>query len=259
MVSQQINMKKNPNYVSVDGHKMNVFIAGDENKNRLVFMSGSGTIAPVYDFKILYKKLIADYRIIVVEKYCKITVVEKRPPVEPTASIEKAKVTGLKTKTWTGSALKQSPVVKLSGKTLKSGTDYTVSYKNNKNVGKATLTITGKGKYTGKITKTFKIRPKGTSIAGLNKARKAVKVKWKKQAKKMSGSRITGYQIQLATNSKFTKNKRAVTVRGYSKVSRKVKGLKAKRKYYVRVRTYKIVKGVKYYSSWSKVRTVKTR
>ena len=69
MVSQQINMKKNPNYVSVDGHKMNVFIAGDENKTRLVFMSGSGTIAPVYDFKILYKKLIADYRIIVVEKF----------------------------------------------------------------------------------------------------------------------------------------------------------------------------------------------
>ena len=109
------------------------------------------------------------------------------------------------------------------------------------------------------IRKTFKICPKGTSITKLKKARKAIKVKWKKQSKKMSGSRITGYQIQLATNSKFTKNKRTVTVRKYSKVSKKIKKLKAKKKYYIKVRTYKIVSGVKYYSSWSKVRTVKTR
>ena len=75
----------------------------------------------------------------------------------------------------------------------------------------------------------------------------------------MSKSRITGYQIQLATNSKFTKGKKTVTVKGYKKVSKKVTKLKGKKKYYVRVRTYKTVSGVKYYSPWSKIKTVKTR
>ena len=76
---------------------------------------------------------------------------------------------------------------------------------------------------------------------------------------KMSKSRITGYQIQLATNSKFTKGKKTVTVKGYKKVSKKVTKLKGKKKYYVRVRTYKTVSGVKYYAPWSKSKTVKTR
>ena len=52
---------------------------------------------------------------------------------------------------------KQSIKVKLGKKTLKQGTDYAVSYKNNKNIGKATVTIKGKGKYEGSIKKTFQI------------------------------------------------------------------------------------------------------
>ena len=77
--------------------------------------------------------------------------------------------------------------------------------------------------------------------------------------KKMSSSRITGYQIQLATNKKFTKNKKTVIVKGYKKVSKKVKKLKAKKKYYVKICTYKTVSGKKYYSPWSKVKTVRTK
>ena len=183
---------------------------------------------------------------------------EPQPPTPAKTSIAKAAVTGIAAKTWTGKALTQKPVVKLSGKTLKSGTDYTASYKNNKNVGKATVTITGKGDYSGTVTKTFKINPKGTSVAKLTKAKKAVTVKWKKQASKMSASRVTGYQVQVATNKAFTKGKKTVTVKGYSKVSKKVTGLKAKKKYYVRVRTFKTVSGTKYYSPWSKAKTVKT-
>ena len=91
-------------------------------------------------------------------------------------SIKASKVTGVKAKTWTGKARTQSLTVKLSGKTLKRGTDYTVTYKNNKNVGKATVTIKGKGKYTGTITKKFKINPKGTSLKKLKGAKKAIKV-----------------------------------------------------------------------------------
>ena len=173
--------------------------------------------------------------------------------------IAKASVSGLKAKTWTGKVQTQSPVVELGGKTLKSGTDYTVTYNNNKNVGLAALTITGQGDYAGTITKTFKINPKGTSLKKPKKGKKAITVKWKKQSKKMSKSRVTGYQIQLATNKKFTKNKKTVTVKGYKKVSKKVTKLKAKKTYYVKLRTYKTVKGKKYYSPWSKVKTIKTK
>ena len=156
----------------------------------------------------------------------------------------------------------QKPTVKtVGGKTLKSGTDYTIKYSNasSKNVGSYTVTITGKGDYTGTTKATYKINPKGATIRAPKKAKKAITVRWKKQTLKMASSRITGYQIQLATDKNFTQNKKTVTVKGYKKVSRKVKGLKKKTKYFVRVRTYKTVSGTKYYSPWSKTKSVKTK
>lgn len=55
--------------VEVNGHSMHVYAEGEKNdKATLVFMSGSGTVAPIYDFKLLYSKLSNDYRIVVVEK-----------------------------------------------------------------------------------------------------------------------------------------------------------------------------------------------
>lgn len=56
-------------YVEIDNHKMHVYSAGDERQPKLVFMSGSGTVSPVYDFRILYEKLVSDFRIIVIEKF----------------------------------------------------------------------------------------------------------------------------------------------------------------------------------------------
>ena len=56
-------------YVEINGHKIHIFRAGVKDGPRLVFMSGSGTIAPVYDFKILYEKLVSDYRVIVIDKF----------------------------------------------------------------------------------------------------------------------------------------------------------------------------------------------
>lgn len=55
--------------VEIDGHKIHVYRTGESDKPKLVFMSGSGTVAPVYDFRILYEKLKNDFRIIVVEKF----------------------------------------------------------------------------------------------------------------------------------------------------------------------------------------------
>ena len=134
-----------------------------------------------------------------------------------------------------------------------------MAYKNNKNVGTAKVIITGKNKYSGSITKTFRINPKGTSLSKLKKAKKGFKVSWKKQTGKMSSKRITGYQIQCSTSSKFASGNRTVNVKGYTKASGKITGLKAKKKYYVRIRTYTVTGGTTYYSAWSKAKSVKTK
>ena len=56
-------------HVTVDGHNIHVYSVGDTNKPQIVLMSGSGTVAPVYDFKILYEKLSKSFRVIVIEKF----------------------------------------------------------------------------------------------------------------------------------------------------------------------------------------------
>lgn len=165
-----------------------------------------------------------------------------------------ATVTNIVAKTYTGKALTQKPVVKVDDKVLKAGTDYTVTYKNNKKVGKATVTITGKGNFTGSIKKTFKINPKGTTISKLVPKKKAFVAKWKKRT-----TQTTGYQILIATNAKFTKGKKTVTITKNGTTFRKITNLKAKKKYFVKIRTYKTVNGVKYWSAWSKYKTVKTK
>ena len=63
------SLKNNGVYVTVDGHNIHVYRVGDRNKPQIVLMSGSGTVAPVYDFKILYEKLSKSFRVIVIEKF----------------------------------------------------------------------------------------------------------------------------------------------------------------------------------------------
>ena len=84
-------------------------------------------------------------------------------------------------------------------------------------------------------------------------AKKGFTVKWKKV------SAATGYQVQYALNSKFTKSKKMVKITKAATVSKKVTKLKAKKKYYVRVRAYKVVSGKTYYSAWCKYKTVTTK
>ena len=176
-------------------------------------------------------------------------------------SIAGAKVT-LSKKSFTYNGKVRKPSIKtIGGRALKAGTDYTVKWSNSKskNVGSYTVTIKGKGKYTGTTKTTYKINPKGTSLKKPRRAKKAIIVIWKRQTAKMSKSHITGYQIQLATDKKFTKNRKTVTVKRYKKVSKKVRKLRGGRKYYIRIRTYKTVKGVKYYSPWSKTKSATTK
>lgn len=98
-----------------------------------------------------------------------------------------------------------------------------------------------------------KLTVKPTNLSKVIAASKGFTVKWKK------GSGITGYQVQYALNSKFTSGKKTVNVTKATTVSKKFTKLKAKKKYYVKVRTYKTYKGKKYYSKWSKAKAVTTK
>ena len=167
-------------------------------------------------------------------------------------NFKKATVSGISTKAFTGKNITQSITVKYNGKTLKNGTDYTVSYSSNKNIGTATVKITGKGSYTGTITKTFKINPAKQEIQKLTAKSKAFFVDW---AQKGSA---TGYEIQYATNSKFTSAKK-VTITNKKTDKTTVSRLSGKKKYYVRVRSYTTVKGTKYYGAWSASKSVTTK
>ena len=167
-------------------------------------------------------------------------------------NFKKATVSGISTKAFTGKNITQSITVKYNGKTLKNGTDYTVSYSSNKNIGTATVKIAGKGSYTGTITKTFKINPAKQEIQKLTAKSKAFFVDW---AQKGSA---TGYEIQYATNSKFTSAKK-VTITNKKTDKTTVSKLSGKKKYYVRVRSYTTVKGTKYYGAWSASKSVTTK
>lgn len=87
-----------------------------------------------------------------------------------------------------------------------------------------------------------------TTIISVKAQNKAFTVKWKKK------SNITGYQIQYSTNSKFKKGNKSIKIKNAKTISKKITKLKAAKKYYVRIRTYKGKK----YSKWSKVKSIKT-
>jgi len=188
--------------------------------------------------------------------YCSVCKKTLSTTVIPNASSIKLKATSL---TYNGKVRTPKVIVKdRTGKTLVKNTDYTVSYaKGRKYVGKYAVKITFKGKYSGTKTLYFTIKPKATSISSLTAGSKKFTVKWKKQA-----TQTTGYQVQYSTSSKFSKAK-TVTVGKNTTVSKKISKLSGKKKYYVRVRTYKTVKingkSIRIYSGWSKAKTVTTK
>lgn len=183
------------------------------------------------------------------------TDVDDKSNLEATIDISgTAKVTLSKTSyVYNGKKKKPGIIVKMGSMVLMENADYTKSYTNNTKVGTASVNITGIGKYTGEITKTFTIVPKGTSIVGKVTAKsKGFTVKWKKQ-----NQYTTGYQVQYSTSRRFTKKSTvAKGVRRPSTTKLTVKHLKARKKYYVRIRSYGTVNGKKYYSGWSVAKSV---
>lgn len=152
--------------------------------------------------------------------------------------------------TCTGKSIRPSVTVTVNGKKI-GASAYKLYYKNNKNSGIGTVQVRGTGKYS-RINKTltFKILPPKTLLTGLKKANRSFTASWKKNIQ------ATGYQIQFAADSRFTKERKTVTVGKQSATRYKISGLKNKKTYYVRIRSYKRVGKKVLYSSWSTVKKI---
>ncbi len=156
--------------------------------------------------------------------------------------------------TYTGKEIKALDYVKLGSRTLVKGTDYTVEYKNNLEIGTASVVITGINNYCGSVSKEFSIvRPDtpATKIKKLTAGKKSFTVNFAKK------SGITGYQLQYSTNKSF-KGAKTLNLKSTT-TSKTVKKLRSKKRYYVRIRTYKTVAGQKFYSSWSAKKYIKVK
>ena len=175
--------------------------------------------------------------------------------VEKKTTIYYPKKMALSTSTYTYSGKAKQPKVTVTDSkgNKVSSKNYTVKYSKNTKVGTAKATVTFKGNYSGSLSKTFKINPKNTKLSKVTATKNGFIAKWSKQT-----AQTTGYQLQYSTSKSF-KNAKTKTVSGSKNTGRKITGLKAKKKYYVRVRTYKTVDGKKYYSKWSNAKSVTTK
>ncbi|MGN0368885.1 MAG: Ig-like domain-containing protein [Wujia sp.] len=149
---------------------------------------------------------------------------------------------------YNGKAKKPSvEVTSFLGEILKKGTDYTLEYKDNVNVGTASVIIVLMGRYSGTIEKTFSINPQGTVITSVHSESRKATVKWKKQP-----SQITGYEIEYEKSYPVGK-KKIMIVNNKSLTSKTIYNLANNSHYCLRIRTYKDVNGKKYYSNWSQM------
>lgn len=146
-----------------------------------------------------------------------------------------------------GKARNASPVVKVNGVDIAVNRDYTVAYKNNTNVGAATVEITGIGNYTGKISASYVIMPEKAKIKSLKAGKKKFTVKVTQEK---------GAKYQVAYKVKGSSKYKTVTTKNVTKT---VSGLKKGKTYSVKVRAYQTVNGKKYLGNYSNVKTVKVK
>ena len=168
-------------------------------------------------------------------------------------AISKARITYVSNPSgaiYTGKNIYKNLDVKCGNRALRYGADYQVHYAYNKYCGRAKITVTGKGNYTGTYTRYFYIYPKKSSISKLKSGKKSAKV----YVKKASGG-VSGYQIRYSNYKSFKKSKYKTT----KKTSYTVKGLKRKKYVYVKVRSYKTIGSKKIYGSWSSYKKIKVK
>ena len=154
---------------------------------------------------------------------------------------------------YSGKAKKPKLVIKDSAGNVIDKSNYSLKYSNNKAIGKASVKVNFKNDYSGSKTLHFNINPPKTKLTKLKGTKKGISAKWKKSTVK-----ISGYQLQYS-NSRSFKSAKTVNVSSRKVTDKKLKELKSKKKYYVRIRTYKKVGNKRFYSDWSKKTAVKTK
>ncbi len=170
----------------------------------------------------------------------------------PIVKIRDCKVGKIAEQVYSGKKIKPEMKVTYEGAALTQGTDYTVKYQDNVNIGRATVTLTGKGRFTGTKTVHFNILPKAVKLSRLKAGVKQLTAVWKQ------GKNIDGYQIEYSLKKSF-KDSKKITVNGADTTETVIRKLQPKKTYYVRIRTFKTVKGKKFYSAWSNVKSQKTK
>ena len=162
------------------------------------------------------------------------------------------KFSSVKDQVFTGKAIKPGVVIKDGKIRLKANEDYTLTYKSNKAVGKATIIVTGQGKYKGTRQLTFRIVPAAVQLKSLKAGKGKMTVTWKK------GVKVDGYEIEYSLKKNF-KSSEKVSVSKGGTTKKTINKLKSGKKYYVRVRAWKKVKGEKFYSAWSNILNKKAK
>lgn len=171
-----------------------------------------------------------------IDSGCKATITKSKKCLKPSEFKIPSKMT------YTGSQIKPNPV---SG--LKKNKDYTVTYGANVSTGEGTMTIKGKGDYSGSFTLTFSIVPKRQTITKTSSLSGAAVVLWQKD------TRSSGYEIDYSTSPNF-KNSKRVDLSNSASYCTRLSGLESGRSYYVKVRSYKTINGNREYGSWSAVK-----
>ena len=154
---------------------------------------------------------------------------------------------------YTYSGAQKKPAVKVTagGKSV-TKSDYTVTYKNNKNVGNATVTVKGKGDYKGyEGSADFRITLKKTALSSASSPSEGtIKAGWNKDGQ------ADGYELWMSTSKTFSSSVKKVKVAGGSKQTYSQTGLTSGKKYYVRIRSWKKVGSRNWYSVWSAAKQV---
>ena len=170
-------------------------------------------------------------------------------------SLYQATVAKVANMAYTGKAIKPSPAVMMDSNTLVMGTDYTLSYMDNKALGKATITVNGKGGYVGSKTVTFNIAPaKVTGVKAVAYSGRYMSLSWSTKSGDKAG--VDGYRVYY----KHSKKKKPQYFDAYSWNSSKyiynlAKGGKAT----VKVQAYENIDGERVYGAWSASKTVKVK
>lgn len=237
----------NINRATIEGVKDKTYNGNIQTQNIKVIYKGK-ELANNFDYKISYKdnKNAGKAKIIItgIGKYC--GTLEQQFNINPiNFESKKVIVSGIKDKKYNKKKQVQKIKVRYNNEILKVTK---ISYKNNKNIGTATMKITIGGNYKGAITKTFKIIPSNVSIKKIIKKKKSIY---------LTNSTVQGkVKYQIAYMKKGSNKWKYINT---SKKTVKIKKLKSKKKYIFKVRAYKKINNLKYYGMWSRAKTIKTK